>query len=90
MYYVRAIVLFLPAVDEVAGYFSSSIRETERFRDRIYEFFEEEDGDIDRVICRIKAEEYDTINGVKQPEIPYLINLRAQITHLADKFKQKK
>jgi glyoxylase-like metal-dependent hydrolase (beta-lactamase superfamily II) len=74
--------------DEVDGYFSSSIRETGTFRDNIFEFFEEEDGVIDRVISRVKAEEYDTINGVKQPEIPYLINLRAQITHLADKFKQ--
>jgi 2-aminobenzoylacetyl-CoA thioesterase len=74
--------------DEVADFISSSIRETERFRDRVYRFFEDEDGVVDRVIGRVKAEEYDTINGVKQPETPYLINLRAQITHLAGKLKR--
>ncbi len=74
--------------DEVAGFFSSSIRETDRFRDRIRMFFEEEDGVIDRVIGRVKAEDYDTIDGVKQPETAYLINLRAQITLLAAKFRR--
>jgi glyoxylase-like metal-dependent hydrolase (beta-lactamase superfamily II) len=68
--------------DEVAEFFSRSICETERFRDKVYSLLEQEDGVIDRVIRRIKGEEYDTINGVKQPEIPYLINLRAQILHL--------
>ncbi len=75
--------------DEVSNFLSNSIHETEMFRDKVYRLFEEDNNDIDRVISRIKAEEYDTIDGIKQPEIPYLINLRAQITHLAEKFSRQ-
>jgi glyoxylase-like metal-dependent hydrolase (beta-lactamase superfamily II) len=74
--------------DEVADFLSRSIHETELYRDRVYRLFEEEDGVIDRIINRVKSEEYDIINGVKQPEVPYLLNLRAQITHLVGKFKR--
>jgi glyoxylase-like metal-dependent hydrolase (beta-lactamase superfamily II) len=74
--------------DEVADFLSRSIHETELYRDRVYRLFEEEDGVIDRIISRVKSEEYDIINGVKQPEVPYLLNLRAQITHLAGRFKR--
>lgn len=75
--------------DDVAGFFERSIRETERFRQKVFRIFEEEDGVIDRVIARIKAEDYDGIKGVKQPEITYLINLRAQVIHLARKWKRR-
>jgi hypothetical protein len=34
---------------------------------------------------QIKAEQYDTNTGIKQPEDAYLINLRAQVEHLAEK-----
>jgi 2-aminobenzoylacetyl-CoA thioesterase len=74
--------------DEVADFLSRSIRETELYRERVYRIFKEEDGVIDRIISRVKSEEYDIINGVKQPEVPYLLNLHAQITHLAGKFKR--
>lgn len=73
--------------DEVSVFFARSINETEMFREKVYRLFEEEDGVIDRVIGRIKAEHYDVIKGAKQPEIPYLINLRAQVIHLARKRK---
>jgi 2-aminobenzoylacetyl-CoA thioesterase len=76
--------------DEVANFLSNSIRETENFRDKVNRLFEEENSVIERVIARVKSEDYDTINGIKQPEIPYLINLRAQINHLADKLKFEK
>jgi 2-aminobenzoylacetyl-CoA thioesterase len=74
--------------DDVSDFFSRSIRATESFKDKVYRLFEEEDGDIDSIIRKVKTEEYDIINGVKQPEISYLINLRAQITHLARYFKR--
>jgi 2-aminobenzoylacetyl-CoA thioesterase len=74
--------------DEVSSFLAGSIRETERFREKAYRLFEEEDDVIDRVVGRIKAEDYDVIKGVKQPEIPYLINLRAQIIHLCRKRKR--
>ena len=46
---------------------------------------DEECGAEDRVIQRIKAERYDPIPGMKQPEVPYMINLKAKIAHLAKK-----
>ncbi|MBP1608855.1 MAG: beta-lactamase domain protein [Acidobacteria bacterium] len=73
--------------DEVCSFFARSILETEKFKDKVYRLFEEEDS-IDSVISRIKAEDYDVIEGVKQPEIPYLINLRAQVVHLGRKRKR--
>jgi 2-aminobenzoylacetyl-CoA thioesterase len=75
--------------DEVENFFSRSINETENFKDRIYRLFEKENGDIEKVVKKIKTEEWDVIIGVKQPEVPYLINLRAQITHLEKKFSRQ-
>jgi len=72
---------------KVCSFFARSILETEKFKDKVYRLFEEEDS-IDSVISRIKAEDYDVIEGVKQPEIPYLINLRAQVVHLGRKRKR--
>jgi glyoxylase-like metal-dependent hydrolase (beta-lactamase superfamily II) len=70
---------------EVRSFFVRAVRESIRFGDRVYELLETEEGDLDRVIGRIKAEKYDTNKGIKQPEAAYLLNLRAQVTHLAQK-----
>jgi 2-aminobenzoylacetyl-CoA thioesterase len=69
--------------DEVRDFFARSIEEAAGFKDRIEELLKLEAGSIDRVIGRIKAEQYDVNKGIKQPEGPYLLNLRAQVTHLA-------
>lgn len=71
--------------EEVKAFFTRSVSEAIRFKERIYELLGEEGGSMDRVVGRIKAERYDIIKGIKQPEVPYLINLRAQVTHLAGK-----
>ncbi len=70
---------------EVKAFFSRSVREAIRFKNRVYELLGAEEGDLDRVTRKIKAEKYDTIKGIKQPEAAYLLNLRAQVTHLAEK-----
>jgi 2-aminobenzoylacetyl-CoA thioesterase len=74
--------------DEIKAFLSSSLLETELFREKIFRLFDEEQNSIERVTSRVKAEDYDTIKGVKQPEIPYMINLRAQVAHLAAKYKR--
>jgi 2-aminobenzoylacetyl-CoA thioesterase len=71
--------------DEVRDFFARSIEEAARFKDRVEELLRMEAGSIDRVIGRIKAEQYDVNKGIKQPEGPYLLNLRAQVTHLAER-----
>lgn len=76
--------LVLVGREEIRAFFERSISETICFKDRVYELLDEE-GSLERVIQRIKAERYDTIRGMKQPEVPYLINLKARIAHLAAK-----
>jgi 2-aminobenzoylacetyl-CoA thioesterase len=71
--------------EEVRNFFSRSVSEATRFKDRVYELLGSEAGSVDRVVQKIKAEQYDVIEGVKQPETAYLINLKAQVSHLAGK-----
>lgn len=77
--------LVLVGREEINAFFKRSISETIRFKGRVFELLDEEGGSLDRVIQRVKAERYDTIQGLKQPEVPYLINLKAQVAHLAAK-----
>lgn len=44
---------------------------------------DEEHGQVDRVMQRIKAEEYDDRPMPKQPEPAYMLNLEARVRHLA-------
>jgi glyoxylase-like metal-dependent hydrolase (beta-lactamase superfamily II) len=71
--------------EEISAFFKQSMNETIRFKDRVLELLDEEAGSTDRVINRLKTERYDLIQGPKQPEIPYLLNLKAQVAHLAAK-----
>ena len=71
--------------EEVRAFLNRAISEAIHFGERVHELLETEKGDLDRVIRKIKAEKYDTNKGVKQPEAAYLLNLRAQVTHLAEK-----
>ncbi|MGE5404433.1 MAG: MBL fold metallo-hydrolase [Candidatus Saccharibacteria bacterium] len=69
--------------DEISAFFKRSIYETMHFKTRVLDLLEQENGLIERVIQRVKAERYDMIKGPKQPEGPYLLNLKAQVAHLA-------
>lgn len=69
--------------EEISSFLKRSIEETILFKDRAYQLLDEEDGSIEPVVQRIKAERYDPIKGVKQPEIPYLLNVTGQVKHLA-------
>lgn len=77
--------LVIVGKEEVGTFLTRSISATIHFKDRVYELLETEAGSIDRVVERIKAEQYDCDKGPKQPEVPYILNLRAQVTHLAEK-----
>jgi len=54
----------------------------------VYELLLSEAGDVERVMRKIKAEEYDPKPGLKQPDDAYLLNLRAQVTHLAERMNR--
>ncbi len=69
--------------DEVKRFFARSIEEAERFKTRVFDLLDAESGSEERVVQRIKAEQWDTNTSVKQAEGAYLLNLRARIAHLA-------
>ncbi len=81
-------IVFLGA-GEVRDFLRRSLDETLRFREKVEKLLREEEGSVDRVTARIKAEEWDANTGTKQPEDAYLINLRTTIAGLAEKQKQK-
>jgi len=70
---------------DVKKYFIESISNAEYFKNHVTELLHTYGKSIDRVVSIIKAEEYDVNPGPKQPEEAYLLNLRARITHLAEK-----
>jgi len=65
--------------DECRRYFSSAMAHTERFRDKIEGLLADYGDDIDAVMGAVKKEEYDPVDGGKQPEEAYLLNLRAKV-----------
>lgn len=75
--------------DQISAYFERSLSETIRFKERVFELLDEEDGSIERVIQRVKAEQYDGNKELKQPETTYLLNLRARVANLASKKAQQ-
>jgi 2-aminobenzoylacetyl-CoA thioesterase len=76
--------------DDVKKFFSASIEAAERFRSDVEALLEAEHGSVDRVVALMKAREYDTNPGIKQPEQAYLLNLKARISHLAEKAARRK
>jgi 2-aminobenzoylacetyl-CoA thioesterase len=70
--------------DEVKRFFSRSVKEAEAFRDHVFELLDAESGSVERVVERIKHEQWDTNPSTKQAEGAYLLNLRARVGHLAD------
>jgi len=73
--------------EEIDDFFKRSINETIRFKCRVDQLLDEEAGSIERVVQRIKEEQYYT-SEIKQPEATYTINLRNRVAHLASKRAQ--
>ena len=69
--------------DDARSFLSHSRRAALRYREMVDRFLDQEKGDIDKVMQRVKAEEYDSRPDPKQPLPAYLLNLRARVEHLA-------
>ncbi len=74
---------FVYTGDDIKLFFERSLDAALKFRAHVTELLEAEGYDTDRVVERIKREEYDPNPGPKQPETAYLINLKTRINHLA-------
>jgi glyoxylase-like metal-dependent hydrolase (beta-lactamase superfamily II) len=70
--------------DQVKRFFARSIEEAERFKAHVFELLDSESGSVERVVKRVKHEQWDTNTSIKQAEGAYLLNLRARVSHLAD------
>ena len=69
--------------EDAKNFFSRSIEAAHRFKTRADAFLDQENGDVDKVVQRIKAAEYDVLPWPKQPLSAYLLNLHARVRHLA-------
>ncbi len=74
---------------DVQAFFADSLRAAESFKKHVDELLSREGGTIDTVVNIIKTEEYDTNQGIKQPERAYLLNLKTQVAHLATKLNKQ-
>lgn len=72
--------------EAVRDFFARSIRGAEYFKNHVIELLHSENGSIEDVMRRIKAEQYDCNPGPKQAETAYLLNLKSRISHLAERF----
>ncbi|MGE5397700.1 MAG: MBL fold metallo-hydrolase [Chitinophagales bacterium] len=86
--YCQGHMVCMTGENEISDYFKRSIGETIRFRNRVDELLDEEAGSVERVIQRIKEEQFDANKELKQPETTYMLNLQARVTHLAAKRNQ--
>lgn len=69
--------------EDATRFFSRSRDAALRFRHRVEYLLTRENGDIQKVVERIKVEEYDDLPEPKQPLTAYLLNLQARVRHLA-------
>jgi glyoxylase-like metal-dependent hydrolase (beta-lactamase superfamily II) len=60
-----------------------------RFRSRLEDLVAQYGDDFESIAQVVKAEEYDTITGPKQPEESYLINLKAKVKTVARHMRER-
>jgi len=78
------------AKKSVENFFQDSLSDCKAFRKKIENYFKEEQMDQEKVVQRIKKEEYFTLRKGKQPEKAFLLNTRAQVKLIAKSMKKKK
>jgi len=71
--------------EDVKKHFDNSIRAAMEFKEHVEDLLREENGEVERVVSKIKSEEYDTNPLIKQPEQAYLLNLKMRVSHLAER-----
>lgn len=75
--------LYVYTGTEARTYLQQSLRTCDDFRQLVEAGLKEAQGNIDQVMARVRAIEYDNNTGPKQTEIAYMINLEARIKAVA-------
>jgi glyoxylase-like metal-dependent hydrolase (beta-lactamase superfamily II) len=71
-------------------FFDASLSDCKAFHKMIEQYLKEEQMDQEKVIQRIKEEEYLSLRKGKQPEEAFLLNTRAQVKLIAMSIKKEK
>lgn len=66
----------------IKDFLEESLETTERFAEKLHKLLNKEEYDMDAVLKQLAAEYQVTAPGLQQPIDSYLLNLRAQLTHL--------
>ncbi|MBI4797204.1 MAG: MBL fold metallo-hydrolase [Desulfarculus sp.] len=69
--------------NEARGFLERSRQAAREFRAWVEDLLDQEHGQVEAVVARVKAQEYDPRPHPKQPEPAYLLNLGARVAHLA-------
>lgn len=64
---------------DAKNYFHKSMADCRQFLNLVEIALGEEDGHVEKVVARVKASEYDTVQEPKQIEPAYLLNLEAKV-----------
>jgi glyoxylase-like metal-dependent hydrolase (beta-lactamase superfamily II) len=77
---------FVYTGDHVREYLERSLVSAREYREWVERLLNEEHGDVQRVVARVRAVEYDPKPAAtRQPEAAYLMNLNARVSHLEDR-----
>ncbi|MDF1552381.1 MAG: MBL fold metallo-hydrolase [Deferrisomatales bacterium] len=75
--------LYVCVGQDARDHLGRSIRATERYRAWVEGLLDEEHGDVERVVARVKTAQWDPAIEPKQPAAAYLLNTQARVRHLA-------
>ncbi|HSH69348.1 MAG TPA: MBL fold metallo-hydrolase [Deferrisomatales bacterium] len=75
--------LYVYVGQDARHHLGRSIRATERYRTWVEGLLDEEHGDVERVVARVKTAQWDPAIEPKQPASAYLLNTQARVRHLA-------
>ncbi len=73
---------------DAARYLERSYKETISYRDRILQYLNGADGEIDAAVEMMARKEYDEKGTYYQPRFAYVANLQVQVKHIAGDCKQ--
>jgi len=76
--------------EDAEKFFDAALSDCRAFRRMIEQYLKKEQMDQEKVIQRIKEEEYLTLRKGKQPEEAFLLNTRAQVKLIAKDLRKKK
>jgi 2-aminobenzoylacetyl-CoA thioesterase len=73
--------------NDARQHMAASLVQSRRFRHIVERFLTEEKGDIQAVMQRVKAVEWDGKSALRQPEPAYVLNLEARIKAVLRKWR---